>query len=155
MLLFSFLFLIAIDQYSKYLAVQSLELGVPIPVIDGFFNFTLVHNKGAAFGMFAGIENDNLRLALLWGATAIAVVFVLYLYVKEMKGSRLHESALAFILAGAIGNVIDRVRLGYVIDFFDFYYKNYHWPAFNIADSAICIGVIFLILLPARKPIAT
>lgn len=151
MLIFSCLFLIALDQYSKILAVQMLELGVPVPVIDGFFNFTLVHNKGAAFGMFAGIENDTMRLCFLWGATAVAIGVVSYLYIKEMRGSRLHESALACILAGAIGNVIDRIRLGYVIDFFDFYYKDYHWPAFNIADSAICVGVIFLILLPANK----
>ena len=150
MLILASLFLIALDQYSKYLAVQSLEFGNPVPMIEGIFNLTLVHNKGAAFGMFSSIENETLRLGVLWGATAVAITVVWYLYKKEMKGSKLHEWALAGILAGAIGNVIDRIRLGYVIDFLDFYYQSYHWPAFNIADSLICVGVVVLILFPRK-----
>lgn len=145
------LIILAVDQITKYLAIQFLEFHLPISVIPNFFNLTLVHNKGAAFGLLSGIENDLLRLSLLWTATALALAFVGYIYKTEARGDKRLEFALGLIIAGALGNIIDRVIYGYVVDFFDFYWGSYHWPAFNVADSSICIGVIILVLFGKKK----
>lgn len=140
------LLLIIVDQVTKQLAVAFLELNQSVPIIPNLFNLTLVYNKGAAFGLFSGIENDLIRVFLLWFATIAALTFVAYLYKTEAKGDRRLEFALGLVIAGAVGNIIDRVVYGYVIDFFDFYWGTYHWPAFNIADSSIVTGVALLIL---------
>lgn len=145
------LLILVVDQVTKQLAVASLELHQAVPVIPDFFNLTLVHNKGAAFGLFSGIENDLLRVSLLWSATIAALIFVAYLYKTEAKGDRRLEFALGLVVAGAVGNIIDRAFYGYVIDFFDFYWGTYHWPAFNIADSSIVTGVALLILFGKKR----
>ena len=108
------------------------------------FNLTLVFNPGAAFGMFADMA-DGVRQATLLGVTLLALFVVWHIY-KEVKGDSWSELALIAVLAGAIGNLIDRARFEAVVDFLDFYISSYHWPAFNIADSAICIGVGVLML---------
>jgi signal peptidase II len=138
--------IVALDQGSKALVVQSLLEGEVIPIIEGFFNLTLAYNKGAAFGFLASISNDNLRQGLLWSATAIAVIAVIFMFLFEFGKDKLGQVALSFVLGGAGGNMIDRARQGKVVDFLDFYVSTYHWPAFNVADSAICIGVVMLLL---------
>ncbi len=130
LIVFTILFL---DQLTKFLATKNLELNNPLPVIKGIFSLTLVHNRGAAFGIF----RNQLYLFIL--SSFIAVILI-YSALKKRKNNSLYAFSLSLILGGALGNLIDRVILGYVIDFFDFHF----WPVFNIADSAITIGVILL-----------
>lgn len=130
-----------VDQLTKAYIDRSMDLHHSIPVIDGLFNITYVRNKGAAFGFLA---NTSYRIPFFILVSVIAVVVILVAFHKLRDDQRLAMVSLAMILSGAIGNLIDRMRLGEVIDFLDVYWKGYHWPAFNIADSAICIGVALL-----------
>lgn len=134
---------IVLDQATKYLASGLLDYGVPVPVLP-FFNLTLAHNPGAAFSFLAGASGWQ-----RWFFIGIALV-VSVLIVGWMKRLSPRENwlaaALALILGGAIGNVIDRVMYGYVVDFIDLYYGAWHWPAFNIADSAITVGVAIMLI---------
>ncbi len=141
-----FLVLLVSDQYSKMMAVTELSLGETVPVIEGYFNFTLVHNPGAAFGMFSDWEDSNRRIAL-GVVSVLALIVVAWFMFHEAKDDKVAQVALSAIIAGAVGNLIDRFRYDYVIDFLDFYWGNYHWPAFNIADSAITIGVSILVVI--------
>jgi signal peptidase II len=131
-IVFSVLFL---DQLTKLLATKNILLNQTLPVINNIFHLTLVHNRGAAFGIF---KNQALIFILI----SVIIIFVLYRKLKIMKKARLDITGISFalILAGAIGNLIDRMLFGYVIDFLDFRI----WPVFNIADSAITIGAILL-----------
>ncbi len=138
------LLVVILDQLTKLLAVQELFLGRPVPVIEGVFNFTLVYNPGAAFGMFGDLE-DSWRRIILGGVSIIALVVVLRFMKHEAKGDPISQYALTAILAGAVGNLIDRFRLDAVVDFLDFYLAQSHFPAFNVADSAISCGVAILI----------
>ncbi len=150
-LLLSVGLVVFLDQYTKYIVVETIRQGTVVPVIDGVFNLTLTYNKGAAFGMLSGVS-DGLRQLLLGGVTALAVCVVLYFLFYDYYHDRFAQMALGFILGGAAGNVLDRIRIGEVVDFLDVYYRNYHWPAFNVADSAICIGVVFLLFRsPAKR----
>jgi signal peptidase II len=135
-----------LDQISKNLIVRTLAEGENIPIIEGLFNLTLNYNRGAAFGFLANIENSTIRVSLLWGATILALCAVAFMFIFEYRGNSKGQIALSLILGGALGNIIDRFSLGEVIDFLDVYYRNHHWPAFNLADSAICIGVSLLLL---------
>jgi len=133
---------IALDQVTKSIAVNNLILFQPVAIFPGF-NFTLMHNQGAAFS-FLSDQSGWQR----WFFTAIAVVvsIAILVWMKRLPTDhRLTAISLAFILGGAVGNVWDRMLLGYVIDFIDVYYAEYHWPAFNIADSSIFIGACLLI----------
>jgi signal peptidase II len=141
---------IVLDQISKYLILQSFTFGSRLPVIPGFFDLTLTFNKGAAFGFLAGIEDDTVRHTLLGVSTVVAFGIVLFVLWNDYRADILAQSALGSIVGGAMGNLIDRVRFGAVVDFLDVYVGQYHWPVFNIADSAICIGVALLIL---RNPL--
>ena len=129
------------DQFTKLWAEKSFQPGEILPIIDNFFNLTLTYNTGIAFGLFSNLPNIY-RILFLVVVTTIALVLLVFFLLKEYEGNKLGQFALALIVGGAIGNILDRVRLGHVIDFIDFYYNNYHWPAFNIADSAICIGCL-------------
>lgn len=140
-----FLVILGVDQGTKYAASHMLLLGEPISVIPGLFNLTLVYNPGAAFGMF-GNYPDEIRRLTLWGVSLIALIVVVRFMMKEAKDDLLAQYALVAILSGALGNIIDRLRFDAVVDFLDFYFRNYHWPAFNVADSAICVGVTLLII---------
>ena len=140
-----FLFVLALDQYTKHLAQQHLQLGVPKPVIAGVFDLTLVHNPGAAFGMFANLPDTQRRIALAC-VTVLALGVVVWFGYAEAKNDHWFQCSLAGIVAGAIGNMIDRFRFDSVIDFLDVYYDTHHWPAFNVADSAISVGVTVLFL---------
>ncbi len=123
------------DQWTKALVRGSFVLGESRPVLDGFFNLTYVRNTGAAWGMFGG---QNTSLTIL----SILMLAVMLLFRRSFLGDTWeHRVALGLMIGGIVGNLLDRIRLGWVTDFFDFYVKNWHWPAFNIADAAICIGV--------------
>jgi signal peptidase II len=118
-----------------------MKLYQSIPVIDGLFNITYLRNRGAAFSF---LSDASWRLPFFLFATVIAVIAILVAFKKLRDDQRFAAVSLTMILAGAVGNLIDRVRMGEVIDFLDVYWKNHHWPAFNVADSAICVGVAML-----------
>ena len=106
---------------------------------------------GAAFGLLSGLEDGTRQLVLML-TTGGALIVVFYFLLFEFYSNSFGRLALAMILGGAMGNIIDRIRLGKVVDFLDFYIKDMHWPAFNLADSAICVAVFILILIkPGRK----
>lgn len=148
--LLGILLLVVLDQITKRHIANTFSLGESREVVSGLFNLTLVHNYGAAFGMFGGIENNTTRLSLLWGSSMLALAVLVMVYRSERE-NRKALIGLLLIIAGAIGNLIDRGMLGYVVDFFDFYFGEHHWPAFNLADSYICIGVGMLFLFTGRK----
>jgi signal peptidase II len=136
------LILLIADQFTKVLILGYYQLGDSSPV-TGFFNIVRVHNSGAAFSFLSSASGWQ-----RWFFTAIglgAAVFIVYM-LRAHPGQKLFSFALACILGGAIGNVIDRLLHGYVVDFLDFHYAGTHFPAFNIADSAISIGAACLIL---------
>ncbi len=129
------LIILFFDRLTKIFATKNLPLSESCPVIKGYFNLTLVHNRGAAFG----ILKNHLYLFVLTSIVAIALIFF-DLHKHRHKKISLYSLSLAFILSGAIGNLIDRLYFGYVIDFLDFRI----WPVFNIADSAITVGAVLL-----------
>lgn len=142
---------IVLDQLSKWLAENALTLYRPVPVLP-FFNLTLMYNTGAAFSFLANAGGWQ-RWFFLALSLIISIILVIWLSRLKAGEGRL-AAALALILGGAMGNLIDRALHGYVIDFLDFYYGQWHWPAFNLADSAITIGAVLLVvdsLLRARQ----
>ncbi|MDP8236184.1 MAG: signal peptidase II [Candidatus Erginobacter occultus] len=132
---------IAADQVTKWAAIDMLsaEPGGKIVVIERFFAFTLVYNPGAAFGILPRFNHLFVILSIL------TVAALLFFFRSFFAGTRTSRVAAGLILGGAVGNLIDRFRFRQVVDFFDFQFGEYHWPAFNIADSAICVGVALLI----------
>lgn len=128
------------DQLTKVIVDRTMTLHQSIPIIDGFFNLTYVRNTGAAFGIFAG-AHEAFRLPFLIGVSLAAVGFIVVMLRRLRAETTGIITAFAFILGGAIGNLIDRIVYGAVIDFLDVYWSGYHWPAFNVADSFITIGV--------------
>jgi signal peptidase II len=124
-----------------------LSFGESYP-ITSFFNLVLAHNKGAAFSFLANENGWQRYFFTVIGV--VAAIYIIYL-LRRHAGQRLFSTALALILGGAIGNVLDRVMYGYVIDFLDVYWRNAHWPAFNVADSAICVGVVLFIVDELRR----
>lgn len=139
------LLVLVLDQWTKHLALTKLKYGETVAVIDGLFNFTLVYNPGAAFGMFGNLPETQRQIVL--AVVSVLALCVVFWYLRgEAKGDPYSQVALMGILGGALGNIIDRFRFDAVVDFLDFYYQSYHWPAFNIADSAISVGVAVLIL---------
>lgn len=129
-----------LDQWTKYLIVQKLLLYQKVEVIQGFFNIIHVRNTGGAFGIFGG-ENGGLGSILFVVVSLIAIGAIIYLFIKIGEDEKTLALSFSLVLSGAIGNLIDRLQYGEVVDFLDFYLSTYHWPAFNIADSAICIGI--------------
>ena len=136
--------IIIFDQITKAVILNTLPLYESVTAIPGFFNITHIHNPGGAFGLFAD-QSLILRKILFLFISSLAVFFVLYFYSKTPKTHPLLATGFALIFGGAIGNLIDRVRFGEVVDFLDFYIGSWHWPAFNVADSAITIGMGILI----------
>lgn len=139
--------IILFDQITKIAAVRMLAYGESV-AITSFFNFVHVYNKGAAFSFLASETGWQCYFFIILGFTA--AVFIIYL-LKKYAGQRLFSWALALILGGALGNMIDRLLYGYVIDFLDFHVGGWHWPAFNVADSAICIGAMLFICDELRR----
>lgn len=133
-----------LDQITKWLIVRHLPLYSHITVIDHFFNITHILNPGGAFGFFAEQSPGIRKFIFLFLSSGVAV-FVLWLYRKTAESHIFLSYGLALIFGGALGNLIDRFRFGKVVDFLDFYAGSLHWPAFNIADSAITIGMGILI----------
>ncbi len=151
-------FLIIIDQITKGMTQSYFRFeGESLPVIDGFFSFTYVKNPGAAFGM-GGQASPWLRQLMFLFVPTVFSVWVVYMLVKTIKGPVHMSLAYALIFAGAVGNLIDRYTLGYVVDFFLFYYKEHDFPAFNVADSCITVAaglLIFDMLLAMKKKSTT
>lgn len=133
------------DQVTKAVVQQKFYLGESIPVIENFFHFTYVRNPGAAFGMF-GHSADWIRIPLFFGVPVLACFWLIYLIWKARNTNKLQCLAFSLIFAGAVGNLIDRFSMNYVVDFLDFFWKDNHFPAFNIADSAITIAAFLLII---------
>lgn len=136
------LIVMLLDQFTKVLVLGYFHLGDSLTVTS-FFNLVRVHNAGAAFSFLAAA--GGWQRWLFTGIGVVAVVFIVWM-LKSHGGQKLFCFALALILGGAVGNVIDRVLHGYVVDFFDFHAAGWHFPAFNIADSGISVGAALLIL---------
>ncbi|ORJ54911.1 signal peptidase II [Geothermobacter hydrogeniphilus] len=135
--------LLLLDQWIKFYIDRSFALYESVQVIKNFFNITYVRNRGAAFGMLA---DSSLRMPLFIIIAIVAGGAILFYLHRMTDEQKLGATALALIFSGAIGNLVDRIRLGEVIDFLDAHWYGHHWPAFNIADSAITVGVGLLIL---------
>ena len=133
---------ILLDQLSKSVVISKLTAYVDAIPLTSFFNLVHVHNTGAAFSLFA--DQPGWQRFFFLGIAVIAAAIILAL-LKKTAGRALFSAALALILGGALGNVIDRIRYGYVIDFLDFHLGTWHFPAFNVADSAITLGAVLLI----------
>jgi len=150
LIIVSFL-IVLFDQVSKVIIVKLITPYSSMIVIPGVFNITHIYNPGGAFGFMSG-QSLLVRTILFLVVSTIAMGFIFYFYKNTPETHPLLASGFALIFGGAIGNMIDRIRLGTVVDFLDFSIKDLHWPAFNIADSAISIGMaIFLFHLIFKK----
>jgi signal peptidase II len=132
---------IIIDQITKIVVDRSMQLYDSIPIFENFFHLTYVRNKGAAFSF---LSNASWRLPFFITVSIIAAVVILIAFGKLRDDQKVAHTSLALIFSGAVGNLIDRIRLGEVIDFLDAHWYRHHWPAFNVADSLICVGVFLL-----------
>lgn len=141
MLTLALSFVIAVlDQITKYAIRFSFSLGESKTVLSSFFNLTYVRNTGAVWGWF---QHQNEWLVLV---SLVVLFLIMFFYHYLISGQTLCSVAIGCITGGILGNLVDRIRLGWVIDFLDFYWNDSHWPSFNIADSAICMGVCFYLL---------
>jgi len=136
---------VLLDQATKALIVRTFELHAYKPLIDGLLSLSHVRNRGAAFGILSTADLP-FQPVLLSALSLGALLAIAYYFIRLPPAARLPRVALALVLGGAIGNLIDRVRLGYVVDFVHVYWREHAWPDFNVADSAITVGVVLLIL---------
>ena len=135
---------VILDQLSKLWVLMKMPLHESITIIPGFFSLTHVHNPGGAFGFLA--QNAALwRHWLFLGAAVLALGMIIYFHHQTPRSHSYLALGLSLIFGGAIGNLIDRVRFGEVVDFLDFYILNHHWPTFNVADSGVTVGVIIFL----------
>lgn len=137
------IFAIVADQISKYWFVQHFETG-EVQVLTSFFNWTLSYNTGAAFGFLN--RGQGWQVGFFVGAASVISAVVVFLLLKTPRQQKWHSIALSFLLAGALGNVCDRLRLGYVVDFIQWHYQQWYWPTFNLADSFVVTAVIMLLI---------
>lgn len=138
---------VALDQWTKALALRLLDYAEPL-VVTGFFNLTLLYNKGAAFSLLSDADGWQ---HWLFSAIALVVAALISVWLYRLPArARLEPLALALVLGGAIGNLIDRLRFGHVVDFIQLHYRELYWPAFNIADAAISLGAGLLLLMILR-----
>jgi signal peptidase II len=146
---------IALDAWTKWLVSAHIDLRESIPLVPNLLQLVHVRNTGAAFGIGANAESRIVPLLLNAGAIGVFFIVVVYAF-RAAVTDRVLQTGLHLILGGAIGNLIDRFRLGYVVDFVDAYVRvggqPHHWPAFNVADSAICIGIALLFFDMRKKP---
>ncbi len=142
LLLIVFAVIVPIDQWTKFYIDSTMELHQSYTVVEHFFNISYVLNTGAAFGM---LGDSPWRVPFLSAIAVLAVLTILWIF-KRIDGHQLQRFALSLVLSGAIGNLIDRLRIGAVIDFLDVHWYQHHWPAFNVADSAITVGVALLLV---------
>jgi len=136
---------VAADRITKMVVEARLDPYRSINVIPGLFDLTLVRNPGGVFGIFKELD-PAFRAALFTLVPVIAILLIAFYATRVPASHRSTQISLALILGGAVGNLIDRLRSGYVTDFLDIYWRDHHWPAFNIADSAICTGVALLLI---------
>jgi signal peptidase II len=134
---------VVLDQITKLIALARLVPGAPVRVIDGFLALTLVLNPGLAFGLLGSMPTEWRWIVALLSLVALVVMVRVALRILP-RGGFVDHGAIGLIFGGAIGNLIDRVRFGAVVDFVDVHYGGWHWPAFNVADSAITVGVTLL-----------
>jgi signal peptidase II len=135
------LLVVTLDQLTKYWVSASFDYA-EVRMVSGFFNLVLTHNRGAAFSFLADASGWQRGFFI---AIALVAIVVISLLLARHAGEKLFCFALALILGGAIGNVLDRIVLGHVVDFLDFHLAGWHWPAFNLADSAITVGALLLV----------
>jgi signal peptidase II len=142
--------LLVLDQWSKWLAVEHLEFQSPVAFVPGFWNWTLTHNTGAAFSFLAdaGGWQHGFFIGL---AVLVSVVLAVGLY-KSARADWRTALPFALVISGALGNVIDRLRFGYVVDFVQWYAGSFQWPVFNLADSCIVVGAVLMVLFTLRHP---
>jgi signal peptidase II len=137
--------IVVFDQITKALVLERLSLGVPVPIVEGLLSLTLVLNPGLAFGLLGGVPS-----AWRWVVAALSLVAPAVLARVALRvlpdGGWPGRLAIGLIFGGAVGNLVDRARFGAVVDFVDVYWRGWHWPAFNVADSAITVGVALLAL---------
>ena len=145
------LIVLALDAWTKWLVANHISPHESVSLIPNVFELVHVRNTGAAFGIGANSGSQLVPLLLNGGALAVFLTVVVYA-IRTAVTDRVLQVGLHLILGGAIGNLLDRFRLGYVVDFLDVYIRDHHWPAFNVADSAICIGIALLFLDMRRKP---
>ena len=141
---------VVLDQATKNLVATRFFLGESLPVIPGYFNLVRVHNTGAAWGMLGGLNG------VLVGASLGVLVVLIVFRRSFLTDSLVHRWALGLMVGGIVGNLLDRVRLHYVVDFLDFCWRTHHFPSFNVADSSICVGVgLYMVtaLFPAKFPL--
>ncbi len=145
--------IVALDLYTKYLVQQAFDYGERLTVTS-FFELVRFHNEGAAFSFLA--DAGGWQKWFFTAVSVVAVVAITYLIIKHSKikhpSQKLFCWGLALVLGGAIGNLYDRVTLGYVVDFLYFHVNDFYWPAFNVADSAICVGVALLLWDSFKQP---
>ena len=139
-LLIACLLVLVLDQYTKYEIQKSLPLHHRVEVIKGFFNLTHVRNTGGAFGIFGG-KRGGMGTLFFMAVSFIAIGSLLFFVWKAKEDEKNLVLSFSLVLAGAIGNLIDRLRYGEVVDFLEFYLSSFYWPSFNIADASICIGI--------------
>ena len=134
------------DQSTKIIISKTISPYTNISVIPGFFNLTHIHNRGAIFGFFS--QSGNPFISILFTVASLAALsFVVYYFMKTPSKEKMMKISLSLILGGALGNLVDRVFKGFVVDFADFYIEQWHWPAFNVADASITIGALCLIFI--------
>lgn len=137
------LIIIIVDQITKWLVLVNMPMYESIPIIENLFNLTHIHNTGGAFGFMAN-QSALIRQILFHGVSLLSLGVIIYFYHQAPANYPFLLVALSLIFGGAVGNLIDRFRMGEVVDFLDFYIGSYHWPAFNVADSAVSVGVTVL-----------
>ncbi len=145
---------VALDQLAKALALQYLAPGDPVPVVHGLVSLTLVMNPGLAFGLLATLPTGWRWLVAVLSVIALLVLARLALRVLADGTGPTDALAIGLVFGGAVGNLIDRARFGAVVDFVDLHLRGYHWPAFNVADSSISVGVVLLALRLLARPAA-
>ena len=144
------LLLVALDQVTKIYIVNNIDPDEPVVIIENYFQITNVLNPGAAFGFMAD-KNESFRQPFFLGLTSLAVLFIFYMYLSLGEKETLMKIALCLILSGAVGNLIDRIRIKAVIDFICVHYHEFYWPSFNAADAYISVGVAFMLLDIMKK----
>ena len=142
---------VALDQAAKVLALERLSLGIPVPLIDGLLSLTLVMNPGLAFGLLGSVPRGWRWVVAALSLVALAVLARVALRVLP-AGGWVGRVAIGLIFGGAVGNLIDRAQFGAVVDFVDVHWRGWHWPAFNVADSSITVGVTLLAVRMLLRP---
>jgi len=148
------LVVVVLDQISKSLVSETLKAHESLPVIDGFFNLVHVRNRGMAFG-FLNRAHADVAYWFLVGASCLAIGLLLFWFFRLKDGDTRMTLGLSLILGGAIGNLVDRLRFREVVDFLDVFWGPYHWPAFNVADSAITVGTFLVAISLIFRPSST